>query len=136
MGDLTRPRATEPCKHPFTVPDIPSIDLEAIANLKELNPGDNGEFLREIVAIYIEDTPKRITDLKACMVSGDVKTFTRAAHTIKGSSANVGAQILKSLGERLELISRRDGLASVASLVADCEAEFARVAVELRRLAP
>jgi HPt (histidine-containing phosphotransfer) domain-containing protein len=118
------------------VPDIPSIDLEAIANLKELNPGDNGEFLREIVAIYIEDTPKRIADMKACMVSGDVKTFTRAAHTIKGSSANVGAQILKSLGERMELISRSEGLGSVGPLVADCEAEFARVAAELRRLAP
>jgi histidine phosphotransfer protein HptB len=118
------------------VPDIPSIDPEAIANLKDLNPGDNGEFLREIVGIYIEDTPKRIAELRASMASGDVKTFTRAAHTIKGSSANVGAQILKSLGERMELISRTEGLASVASLVADCDAEFARVAVELRRLAP
>jgi HPt (histidine-containing phosphotransfer) domain-containing protein len=118
------------------VSDIPSIDLEAIANLKELNPGDNGEFLREIVAIYIEDTPKRIAELRACLASGDVKTFTRAAHTIKGSSANVGAQILKSLGERMELISRTEGLSNVAPLVADCDAEFARVATELRRLAP
>jgi HPt (histidine-containing phosphotransfer) domain-containing protein len=118
------------------VPEIPSIDLEAISNLKELNPGDDGEFLREIVSIYIEDTPKRIADLKSCLASGDVKTFTRAAHTIKGSSANVGAQILRSLGERMELISRTDGLGAVAPLVAECEAEFAHVAVELRKLAP
>jgi HPt (histidine-containing phosphotransfer) domain-containing protein len=117
------------------VPDIPTIDPEAIANLRELNPGDNGEFLREIVAIYVEDTPKRIADLKSCLASGDVVTFTRAAHTIKGSSANVGAQVLMAMAERLEVISRKEGLGGVSGLIADCEAEFERVRVELARIA-
>jgi histidine phosphotransfer protein HptB len=116
------------------VPDLPTIDPEAIANLRDLNPGDGGEFLREIVAIYIEDTPKRLADLRACLASGDVTTFTRAAHTIKGSSANVGAQVLKAIAERLEAISRKDGLGAVGSLIDDCDAEFGRVAAELRRL--
>jgi HPt (histidine-containing phosphotransfer) domain-containing protein len=116
------------------VPDTPSIDLDAIANLKDLNPGDGGEFLKEIVNIYIEDTPKRIDELKVSLAAGDVKSFTRAAHTIKGSSANVGAQVLKSMGERLESLSRTEGLANVAPLIAGCEAEFAKVTVELRAL--
>jgi HPt (histidine-containing phosphotransfer) domain-containing protein len=116
------------------VSDLPTIDQDAIANLRELNPGDGGEFLREIIGIYVEDTPKRIADLKACLASGDVTTFTRAAHTVKGSSANVGAQVLKAIAERLEHISRKDGLGSVAPLIADCEAEFGRVTVELRKL--
>jgi HPt (histidine-containing phosphotransfer) domain-containing protein len=118
------------------VPDLPIIDREAINGLKELNPGDNGEFLREIVSIYIEDTPKRIADLKACLASGDSAAFTRAAHTIKGSSANVGAQALRSVAERLEFISRKEGLGAVAPLVADCEREFALAAAELHKLAP
>jgi histidine phosphotransfer protein HptB len=114
--------------------DLPTIDQEAISNLRDLNPGDGGEFLREIVAIYIEDTPKRIAELKACLKSGDAATFTRAAHTVKGSSANVGAQVLKAIAERLEHISRKEGLGSVGQLIADCEAEFGRVTVELRKL--
>jgi HPt (histidine-containing phosphotransfer) domain-containing protein len=116
------------------VPDLPTIDQEAIANLRDLNPGDGGEFLREIIAIYIEDTPKRIVDMKKCLASGDVTTFTRAAHTIKGSSANVGAQVLKAIAERLEALSRKEGLAVVEPLIADCEEEFARVATALRKL--
>jgi HPt (histidine-containing phosphotransfer) domain-containing protein len=116
------------------VTDLPTIDLDAITNLRELNPGDNGEFLREIVGIYIEDTPRRIADLKACLATSDVLTFTRAAHTIKGSSANVGAQVLKGIAERLELISRREGLSGVGPLIAECEAEFGRATLELRRL--
>ena len=117
------------------MPDQKSIDLEAIQNLRDLNPGDGGEFLREIVGIYIEDTPKRIAELKAALASGDVATFTRAAHTIKGSSANVGAQVLKGLSERLEFMSRKEGLGNAAPMIADCEAEFARVVTELRALA-
>ncbi|HZZ20693.1 MAG TPA: Hpt domain-containing protein [Opitutaceae bacterium] len=110
--------------------------MEAINNLKELNPGDGGEFLKEIVNIYLEDTPKRIVDLKTYLASGDVKSFTRAAHTIKGSSANVGAQILKSIGERMELISRTEGILSIAPMIVSAEEEFAKVEIELRRLAP
>jgi HPt (histidine-containing phosphotransfer) domain-containing protein len=116
------------------VPDVPSIDPDAIANLRELNPGDGGEFLREIVNIYVEDTPKRILDLKTCLASGDVKSFTRAAHTIKGSSANVGAQVLKGIGERMEQLSRTEGLGAIAPLVAEAESEFAKVSVELKNL--
>jgi HPt (histidine-containing phosphotransfer) domain-containing protein len=117
------------------VPDQKSIDPEAIQNLRDLNPGDGGEFLREIVGIYIEDTPKRIAELKAALAAGDAATFTRAAHTIKGSSANVGAQVLKGLSERLEFMSRKEGLADAAPKIAECEAEFARVTAELRALA-
>ncbi len=116
------------------MPDLPTIDPDAIANLRDLNPGDGGEFLREIIAIYIEDTPKRLADLRACLASGDVSTFTRAAHTVKGSSANVGAQALKGIAERLELIARKDGLGAVGSLIDDCEAEFGRVMAELKKL--
>jgi HPt (histidine-containing phosphotransfer) domain-containing protein len=116
------------------VSDIPSIDPDAIANLRELNPGDGGEFLREIVNIYVEDTPKRIVDLKTCLAMGDVKSFTRAAHTIKGSSANVGAQVLKGIGERMELMSRTEGLGAIAPLIEAAEAEFAKVSAELKVL--
>ena len=114
--------------------ELPIIDPEAIVGLRELNPGDGGEFLKEILGIYIEDTPKRIAELRASLAAGDLASFTRAAHTIKGSSANVGASALRGVAERLELVSKRDGLAGVAPIVADCEAAFARAKAELDKL--
>jgi histidine phosphotransfer protein HptB len=117
------------------MPESPAIDPAAIRNLRDLNPGDNGEFLKEIVTIYLEDTPKRIEELKTSLAAGDSVLFTRAAHTIKGSSSNVGAVALRGVAERLESISKRQGLGAVASLIADCEAEFTRAAAELRAIA-
>lgn len=65
------------------------IDPESIENLRSLNPGDNDEFLREIVEIFLEDTPKRLDELTDCLGTQDVRRFTRAAHSIKGSSTSV-----------------------------------------------
>ena len=110
------------------------IDPQAIENLRALNPGDNDEFLREIAGIFLEDTPQRINELSQSLAAGDVSKFTRAAHSIKGSAANLGAAALRSVAEKLEHQSRTDGLKAVATLVADIKSEFARAEVELRRI--
>ena len=134
MGHLGRPQTPPAPNIHDAVPEEPTIDPEAISNLRELNPGDNGEFLREIVGIYIEDTPKRVAELRKFLAAGDLAAFTRAAHTIKGSSANVGAARVRALAERLEQLGRRDGLSGVGSLVDQCDQAFAEAAAALRSL--
>jgi len=112
------------------------IDPQAIENLRSLNPGDNDEFLREITGIFLEDTPLRIAELGQSLVAGDVAKFTRAAHSIKGSSANLGAMALRTVAEKLEHQSRTEGLGNAAALVAEVRTEFARAEGELRKLLP
>lgn len=114
--------------------DFTAIDLQAIENLRALNPGDNDEFLREITDIFLEDTPTRITELDQSLSAGDVSKFTRAAHSIKGSSSNLGAIGLRTAAEKLEHLARTQGLGNVASLVAQVKAEFSRAQAELAML--
>ncbi len=114
--------------------DSPVIDPQAIENLRALNPGDNDEFLREIAGIFLEDTPQRIAELRQSLTAGDVAKFTRAAHSIKGSSANLGAMTLRSAAEKLEHHSRKDGLTGVSDLVTEVTSEFTRAETELRKL--
>lgn len=116
------------------MPDFPVIDPQAIENLRALNPGDHDEFLREITGIFLEDTPQRIAELDQSLKAGDVAKFTRAAHSIKGSSANLGALGLRSVAEKLEHQSRTNGLAAVAALVDAVKTEFARAQAELNKL--
>ncbi len=118
--------------------DLPIIDSEAIENLRSLNPGDNDDFLKEIVAIFLEDTPLRIAELDQSLAAGDVGTFTRAAHTIKGSSSNVGALRLRHAAEVLEQGSRRDGLAVAATAtgLSELKTQFAAAAAALGEYLP
>ena len=110
------------------------IDPQAIENLRALNPGDNDEFLREIAGIFFEDTPQRIAELEQSLLAGDVARFTRAAHSIKGSSSNLGAMTLRAAAEKLETRARHQGLGDVAALLVDVKNEFTRAQAALTTL--
>lgn len=110
------------------------IDPQAIENLRALNPGDNDEFLREIAGIYLEDTPQRLAELDQSLAAGDAPKFTRAAHSIKGSSANLGANTVRALAEKLEHHARSQGLAGVEPVIAELKAAYERATLELNKL--
>ena len=110
------------------------IDPQAIENLRSLNPGDNDEFLREIAGIFLEDTPLRIAELEQSYAQGDIGKFTRAAHSIKGSSSNLGALALRAVAENLEHDSRTHGLAGLAPRITVLAGEFERARAALGRI--
>lgn len=112
------------------------IDPQAIDSLRALSPGDNDAFLREITSIFLEDTPLRIAELNESLQAGDVARFTRAAHSIKGSSANLGALALRSVASKLEQHARTAGLAEVAAQVDAVKLEFERARTQLRTIVP
>jgi HPt (histidine-containing phosphotransfer) domain-containing protein len=117
-----------------TMSDVPVIDSESIENLRSLNPGDGDEFLKEIIAIYLEDTPQRIAELEQSLAGGDTPRFTRAAHSVKGSSANLGAMAVRRVAEQLEQQSNKHGLVNVAELLAQLRVQFDIARVEFAKL--
>jgi histidine phosphotransfer protein HptB len=116
------------------MPNATLIDPEAIENLRALSPDDGDGFLRDIAGIYLEDTPNRIAELRQALASGDQITFTRAAHSIKGSSSNLGATQIRAISEKLEHQSRNHGLGGVEPLIAELEEQFEITKAELCRI--
>lgn len=103
--------------------DLP-IDPEAIENLRALNPDDGDGFLRDIIGIFLEDTPARIAELRESLTSGDTIRFTRAAHSIKGSASNLGANQLRVIAGDLEHRSKSDGLGTLVTTIDQLDASF------------
>ena len=114
--------------------DATVIDPQSIENLRALNPDDNDEFLREIAGIFFEDTPQRIAELSESLSAGDLTKFTRAAHSIKGSSSNLGAIALRAAAEKLEHQARVQGLSDVGPLVNEVKTQFDRAHAALTML--
>jgi HPt (histidine-containing phosphotransfer) domain-containing protein len=115
---------------------LPVIDSQALDALRALSPDDGDVFVKEICSIFVEDTPKRLVELDQTLASGDTAGFVRAAHSIKGSSANLGAAARRSAAEHLETKGRKEGLANVAELVAGVKTEFERAKAEIAKLFP
>jgi HPt (histidine-containing phosphotransfer) domain-containing protein len=111
----------------------PTIDAAAISNLRALG-GDDEDFLGEIIGIFLADMPLRISELETGLQAANTEKFMRAAHSIKGSAANLGAMRLQDSAERLEQQGRLTGAASLGPNVAEVKAEFEQVRLELERL--
>lgn len=110
------------------------LDPQAIETLRALSPDGGSDFVREIAAIFLEDTPQRIAELDQSMQAQDVTRFVRAAHSIKGSAANMGASDLRSIAERLELSVKGTGLPASPELVTGLKSEYRRTEEAVREL--
>jgi len=84
--------------------DLPILDLES---LKEIM-GDNLDLILEIVGVYEDSFPADAKKLEDALDSGEVVEVERAAHSIKGGAANLGAKRLHRTASQIE-DAARDG---------------------------
>jgi len=109
------------------------LDAETIASIRALGGAEGDDFLREIVGIFLEDTPLRFNELDQALREADATKFARAAHSIKGSSSNVGAVRLRAEAETTEK-QAHVGLEGAAEAVVRLREEFERTKEALTEL--
>jgi HPt (histidine-containing phosphotransfer) domain-containing protein len=95
----------------------------AVKELLERVDGDE-ELLREVIAIYLEDTPTVLEALKEGLGQNLPDAVAKAAHTLKGASANIAANRLHGQAYQLERQARAGDLKSAAAIYEALEQEF------------
>ena len=78
----------------------------------------------ELIAEFLEDTPHELGSLAGALASGDIGAVNLHAHTIKGSAANVGGTVLRSVAFDVEKAARAGDMHGAASFAARLEREF------------
>jgi HPt (histidine-containing phosphotransfer) domain-containing protein len=102
------------------------LDLDAIAELRQLG-GEGGEdALRQLVAVFEEAAMPRLSALHEALGRRDAGELERRAHTLKGSSLSVGARRVADLSRALEQVGRAGDLTRAADLLPQLETELAR----------
>ncbi len=89
--------------------------------------GGDEELLSEVVELFIEEVPDILSKLKDALDSGDWDSAAKLAHTLKGSSSNVGAESFASLALELEDDSKKKNSARAKKTYHMLQAEFAAV---------
>ena len=92
------------------------------------------DFLVELIGDYVEDSTARVARMRQAFNAGDAETLTLEAHTLKSSSASLGAETLSALAKRLEDMGRDGDLSALADDVARFEEQFAMVKTILEKL--
>jgi HPt (histidine-containing phosphotransfer) domain-containing protein len=88
-----------------------------VAALRELDEGGEDDLFTELVALFVEDAERLVGELQAALAEGDAHRLERCAHTLKSSSASLGAVRLSAICFELEKRGRAQALDDVAELV-------------------
>ena len=94
-----------------------------------------GTELDKLIDLFLDDTPMLLARLEAAALSPDFNELREAAHSLKSSSANLGAMALSAAAKRVELGARMQTLDRPAVAVAVIATEFARARMALLAVA-
>lgn len=111
----------------------PILNPTAIQALRELSPEGGSEFLRELIAIYLTDTPKLLAQVEEALARQDAGVAARAAHTMKGSSANFGAEQFSRLAQEIEAACKANNLSAAALLLPEFKRHYIQVVAALEQ---
>ena len=110
------------------------LDPDVVARLRQLTPPGEPDVLQEILNLFLDEVPKKIGALRTAVASGDATTVQRTAHSLKGSSGNIGAHAMYDVCRQLDARARSEEPARLQPLVEALDAEYGKVAAEIRRM--
>jgi signal transduction histidine kinase/CheY-like chemotaxis protein/HPt (histidine-containing phosphotransfer) domain-containing protein len=128
---------------PAAAPPTPSAPLDPtyIDQLRRLGEVSGMPLAREIVTHYFAETPQRLERMRQALLQSDLKDLAFAAHSLKGSSAQIGAVRIAALSAEVEEKSGKADLTRAADreglgqLLAEIEREVERAIPLLERAA-
>lgn len=108
---------------------IPQQNSHQPINVAQLRGtiGDDPDFIVELYGIYIDDARNRLANLDSALVAANPNRIEAAAHALKGSSGNVGAERMSELASKLEKIDIESDPDKARDLASKLHAEFAEV---------
>ena len=133
MRQNRRAQAAAPWTDSST-PGPSPLDEEIVQELQIL-ADENDDILRELVDAYVDDAKTRLRDLRDDIGRGDAQALGEISHSLRGSSGNLGAQVVATLCGSLEAMARNDNTGNDAQrMLLLLEGEFQRAEHALRML--
>jgi HPt (histidine-containing phosphotransfer) domain-containing protein len=107
--------------------------VRRLHELSSIGGDEEPELLRVLVMMYLNDSVKRIASIYSSLESGDIAKMTIAAHTLKGSSGNMGVRLLVPTCTEIENLGRRNTGEGVLELYEQLEKDYPLVKSALER---
>lgn len=89
--------------------------------------GDDRDFFKELLELFISDVDDRLRDLQQAAESGDVGQVRSIAHSLKGAAANLSAEDVRQAAWEIESRSRSGDISGLGPLVVTLRGEVKRL---------
>ena len=108
------------------------LDAACLERLHELDPSGQGGLVARVMRTYVQSLAKLLDQLALARTTGDPAALRHVAHTLKSSSASVGALALSELCGEVERGLRDGGTPPQAAQIDAMAREGERVLAALR----
>ncbi len=107
------------------------IDMPTYNQLRELMGSD---FIVELIDTYTVETQGLLEQLGQALAVGESASFGRFAHSIKSSSASLGALVFSQQARELEMMGKANDLTGAGTKLEQLAADFLQVKLKLEEL--
>jgi HPt (histidine-containing phosphotransfer) domain-containing protein len=121
-------------KHEGMIGDSSPIDSKVLNNIQVLQRKGGADLLSRVVRVYLDQSSNLLDDLQDAVHGNDPKAIRGRAHSLKSSSANMGAMRLTTLLKEMEEIGRNGETAKAPSLMLEIQKEYKVVRETLESL--
>ena len=94
------------------------LDTKTLAQIREIG-GD--ELLAKMARLYLEHTPLRLEEIRRALAAGDWSRTRRAIHSMRSSSATLGASELAQTAAELERVAEQENREQLESSLPELE---------------
>ncbi len=112
-----------------------SLDATAVSGLRELDPQGRNGLVERVVKAFQESLARLAPQLLGALQANDVKVIRHVSHTLKSSSASIGALRLSRLCAELEAAVRAEVTEGLEARVQAICGEIENVKPALEQLA-
>jgi HPt (histidine-containing phosphotransfer) domain-containing protein len=112
------------------------LDEASLQRLHELDPQGENRVVERVLRAFEASLARLLPQAQQALAQGDPETMRHVVHTLKSSSASVGALELSRCCSEIESRLRLQQLDGLADRLAALDAEGARVLTAVRGLLP
>ena len=111
----------------------PALDRERLETLKELDMEGDAGFLLSLLETFRHSARADIDAMREALARGAFEKLCDKAHSLKGSSRNIGAEGIGNICQEMEAAADARAKEDAAELLERLSAEFARAEEEIAR---
>jgi HPt (histidine-containing phosphotransfer) domain-containing protein len=100
--------------------------------LRGLESSTDPAFVQELLQTYLEDASRLVSVIRKGLADREASAVRIASHSLKSSSATVGAPRLSALAAEMESMAKADQLSGGPASLEALASEFDRVQAALR----
>lgn len=117
--------------------DEPLLEMAVINELKEMDDDleeDEIGFFQELTETFFEESDELLETIRQAIADGDSETIGKSAHSLKGASANIGANVLAEVCKDVEMKGKSGDISGIEPMIDTLEKIYNQTVTELKKM--